>query len=181
MKVVISGKPLDGFGRKLEAVYECWMQITQPKTPIICHIPSQPVSKSLRVTMQVVILGKPLRGNHLWMHLNDLRCLIQALLASHVTWLHHSVSTSVKRDMSSRLTEQTQGVIDRKDASATTPALKTDGETYLQLLNKQERCYVIAAHSMACVKSLSQIRLVHDWRFTNRDQLWNQRNSFNFS
>jgi hypothetical protein len=27
--------------------------------------------------------------------------------------------------------------------------LKTDGETYLQLLNKQERCYVIAAHSMA--------------------------------
>ena len=146
------------------------MRMKQLKRLICSHFTSHPISKSLRVVMQVVISGKPLRGIHLWMHLKQLRCLIQPLLASHVTWLHPSVRTSIKRDMSQKQTEQTQGVIGRKDASGTTPALKTDGETYLQLLNKQEKCYVIAAHSMACVKSLSQIRLVDDWRFTNRDQ-----------
>ena len=138
------------------------MQFTFLNSSIHHHVTSHPVSKLLRVTMQVVILDEPLRDMHLVNAHEAVPMLVQALLASHVTWLHHSVSTSVKRDMSSRLTEQTQGVIDRKDASATTPALRTDGETYLQLLNKQERCYVIAAHSMACVKSLSQIRLVHD-------------------
>ena len=112
------------------------MQFTFLKSSIHHHVTSHPVSKLLRVTMQVVILDEPLRDKHLVNAHEAVPMLVQALLATHVTWLHHSVSTSVKRDMSPKQTEQRHGVIDRKDASGTNPALKTDDETYLQLLNK---------------------------------------------
>jgi hypothetical protein len=58
----MSGKPLRGIGLKLDAVYERWMQFTRSKNSINRLVTSHPVSKSLRVVMQVVISGKPLRG-----------------------------------------------------------------------------------------------------------------------
>lgn len=73
------------------------MQFTFLKSSIHHHVTSHPVSKLLRVTMQVVILDEPLRDMHLVNAHEAVPMLVQALLATHVTWLHHSVSTLVKR------------------------------------------------------------------------------------
>ena len=56
---------MSSIAREFDAVYEYGMHMTQPKRSICLLVTSQPVSKSLRIVMQVVMSGKPLSATGL--------------------------------------------------------------------------------------------------------------------